>query len=593
LARFSEQFIRQVAQATDIVDLVSRYVALTRRGKEFVGLCPFHDDHKPSMYVSPSKQIFKCFACGAGGGVFQFMQLYEKLAFPEAVRALAEQAGIPIPREGLSDSSGEICKADLVRVQTFAAKFFRSQLYGPAGKGALEYVRRRGLTDESIRRFGLGYAPESLEVLLAEARRHHITERELAAAGLVVRPEGRGGCYARFRNRLMFPIFDPAGAVVAFGGRAMDESQKAKYLNSPETAAFDKSGLLYALNWARGAIVSAGRAVVVEGYFDALIPIQCGVTNVVATMGTSLTDRHARLLGRYAREVVLVFDADTAGLAAAERALELFLTQRFDVRVASISTGKDPCEYCLAEGPDAFRELLDRSPDALEYVWQRKLQAYRRSGASLADRRQVVEDFLRLVVSSASYGAIDGVRRGQLAQHIGHMLNISSAELQQQMRRIARRLPRGSRAAGAGDFQAERDPAALAERQVLEVLLNRDDLLARAAERIGPEDFTDGRLRRIAEGLWRLAGEGRGRLEELLALENIADCGGLVAELVTMGQRRGNYEQTLEAAVSHIVYARERDELRHLDAKVLSDEELRRLGQRFRSPDPRRHPGLC
>ena len=589
MARFPDHFIQQVAAATDIVDLVGQYVALKKRGKEFVGLCPFHDDSRPSLNVSPSKQIFKCFACGAGGGVFQFIEKYEKLSFPEAVRTLAQRANIPLPRQmqEVEEEKG-LSRVELVRLTAFAAGFYSQRLRSPAGAAALEYVRGRGLTDESIDRFGIGYAPDAWGALTEAGLKQGYGDSQLLAAGLAARPEEHRGCYDRFRNRLMFPIMNPAGEVIAFAGRALDPSERAKYINSPDTILFDKSSQLYALNWAREAIVSSGRAVVVEGYFDALMPLQGGVGNVVATMGTSLTERHVRLLSRYAREVVVVFDCDTAGTAAAERALELFLLQQVHVRVATIPEGKDPCDFCLARGAEAFRVLAEASPDAIHYVWQRRLEACRAAGDDLAARRRAVEDFLRLVASSAAYGAIDSMRRGQLAQHIGHMLNVSAADLQEQMRRLARQAPRRT----GTPIQRESVPLGDPQRQVIEVLLNRPDLFETASESIGPEDFGDPALREIARQLWQLGASGRLRMEELLARQEMSVHAGMLAELAGSGESRGNYEQTLSGAIGQLLDRRRKRELQDIKASGLDDETLRRLHEPLRQADPRRHPKI-
>ncbi len=596
MARFSEQFIRQVAQATDIVELISQYVALKKRGKEFVGLCCFHDDKRPSMYVSPAKQIFKCFACDAGGGVFQFLMLYEKLSFPEAVRTLAERANIPLPRESVTRSSKDaadgLSRNDLIQVTTFAAKFFRSQLRSDQGRRALEYALGRGLTDESIERFGLGFAPDSWDSLIRAAAKSGVGESQLVAAGLAGRRDD-GGLYDRFRNRLIFPIIDPQGRVIAFGGRALSETERAKYLNSPESALFDKSSQLYGLNWSREGVVSSGYAVVVEGYLDALVPLQAGVSNVVATLGTALTDRHVRLVSRYTREVVLVFDADTAGQAAAERALEIFMAQRIHVRVATIPAGKDPCDYCLAEGADGLRQLIAEAPDALQYVWQRRLAAWRAAGENLADRRRLVEEFLNVVVSSAAYGAIDEVRRGQLAQHIAHLLNVSAADLQQQMRRLARRIARSSQVRDVEPSSgSEPTRQALAQRHLLEVLLNRPDLFDQAAERVDPKDFTNEQYHMIAECLWEAGAVGRLNLDELLAGEKLASLGGLLTDLAISGERRGNCQETLDEALEYILYRRHRQELEDLRSSGYGDQTLRELSARLKSPDVRRHPKI-
>ncbi len=592
MAKFSQQFIEQVAQATDIVDLVSQYVALKKRGKEFVGLCPFHDDKNPSMYVTPVKQIFKCFACGAGGGVFQFLMLYEKLTFPEAVRTLAERANLPLPSESARPqrAEGSYSKNDLTGVMTFAARFFRTQLNSSAGEAAMEYAKGRGLTDESIQRFGLGFAPDSWDSLAKAAGREGISEAMLLAAGLVA-PRESGGCYDRFRNRLIFPIIDPQNRVIAFGGRALAEGERAKYLNSPESILFDKSSQLYALNWSREGIVSSGRAVVVEGYLDAIVPLQAGVNNVVATLGTALTDRHVRLLSRYAQEAVLIFDADVAGQAAAERALEVFLAQRLHVRVAALPEGKDPCDYCLEGGGEALIKLIDESPDALQAFWQKRQEAWQAAGSNLADRRRSVDEFLNLVVSSAAFGAIDEVRRGQLAQHIAHLINVPAADVQQQMRRLARRISRSSQQPVATRSPSiASGPTELAERQLLESLLNEPDLYDHAAERIDPSNFGTDLYRRLAECIWEAGNRGRLNVDELLATEELVGLGGLITDLLTAGQQRGNHSQTLDAALDHILYQLHRRDLQHLGSSPQDDDALRELTRRLKSPDVRRRP---
>jgi DNA primase len=464
MSRFSEQFIHQVQQATDIVDLVSQYVTLKHSGKELKGLCPFHDDHSPSMFVSPAKQIFKCFVCQAGGSVFQFVGLYDKLSFPEAVKALAQRAGIPIPEDSNAPAGPEdLSKAELTKLTAFAAKFFRGQLDSPAGRGAMEYATKRGLTPQSLDRFCLGFAPDSWDALITAATRSKFSQRQLVAAGLAAQKEGSDRCYDRFRNRLMFPIYDVSGQVTAFGGRALAADERAKYLNSPETTIFDKSSTLFGLNWSRQGISASGQAVVVEGYMDACLPLQAGLDNVVATLGTALTDRHVRLLSRYAKEVVLIFDADQAGQMASERglevssailagakrfflpdksdrALEIFFGQGLHVRVATIPEGKDPCDYVLSHGPEAMKQLIAAAPDALDFFWGRQEQRLAASGGNLAERRRIIDEFLIMVATSSTYGAIDEIRRGQLAQRIGHLLNLSTAELQQQMHRLSRRL---------------------------------------------------------------------------------------------------------------------------------------------------------
>ncbi len=603
MARFPERFVNQVQQATDIVDVVGQYVALKKRGKEFVGMCPFHDDHRPSMYVSPAKQIFKCFACGAGGSVFQFLMAFQKVTFPESVRQLADSAGIPIPSDQASETADRSLSGEmLVKLTTFAARFFRDRLLSDEGSSALEYARSRSLSDESIKRFGIGYAPDSWESLRTSARQAGFTDRQLIAAGLAVARDD-GSCYDRFRNRLLFPIIDVTGRVIAFGGRALAADEHAKYLNSPETTLFDKSANLYGLNWSRQAIATTGQAVVVEGYLDALMCLQEGIGNVVATLGTSLTERHVRLLGRYAREVVLVFDADTAGRAAAERAIEIFLAQRLHVRVATVPQDdiegkvvKDPCDYVLAAGSEAMRKLLDDAPDALRYAWSRRVEAYRRA-ETLPEKRAVVEEFLRLVVSSAAWGSIDALREGLLAGQVAEMVGLSHAEVTEQMRRLARRVRRTGGSAGAGDtaLQAEGNgPTVRAERWLLGVLLNGPELFESVRSRIEPEMFAEPLLRAVAEQVWRLGDESRLDLTTLLSMGESEQWGRIITDLQIDGEKRGNYEQTLADAADVLERRRRRERMQQLKSGTDIDQSdlLRKISEEARKPDPRRRPGV-
>lgn len=593
MARFQEQFVQQVLQATDIVDFVGQYVSLKQRGREFVGLCPFHEDHKPSMYVSPAKQIYKCFACGAGGNALQFVMQYESMPFPEAVRTLASRANIPLPAETQQRGVEASSKRALVAACEFASNFFQRQLQAPAGRSALEYARSRGLSDESIERFGLGFAPDSWDAFLTAARKQGFSESVLVSAGLVRRRESGRGCYDYFRNRLMFPIHDLAAATVAFGGRALSEEERAKYLNSPETAAFDKSSMVYGLPFAREAIKREGRSVVVEGYLDVLLPIQAGVENVVATLGTALTDRHVRLLSRYAPEAVLVFDADVAGAAAAERGLELFLAQRLHVRVAQIPAGKDPCDYVLAEGPEALQTLVNTAPDALEYAWNRRYRDWQEVGDQPARKGKPVDEFLAMVASSAAYGAIDPVRQQHLAQHIAHILNIPALELQQRMHRMTRKTRAARLAAPAVSTVATSMDGASGnpQRELLEVLLDAPELFDDAAERIDPQDFTDPTLQLIAQRVWELGQKGRLTLEELMGREDMAELGGKLAELALAGQKRGNHQKTLHDAVAVLLDRREQDELRQLARTADDQENLKHLVERLQETHKRKHHG--
>ena len=602
MARFSEQFIQQVQQATDIVDLVSNYVALKQRGREFVGLCPFHDDSKPSMSVVPAKQIFHCFACGTGGGVFKWMQLYEKMSFPEAIRELAERANIPLPRDYQQHQvSPGLARQDLVSVVEQAADFYKRNLYTSAGKQALEYARSRGLTDESIDKFGLGYALDSWDALANHLLKMGYSQDQLVAAGLCKARQKGSGCYDYFRNRLIFPIADAAGRTVAFGGRALAADEKAKYLNSPESTLFDKSSLVYGLKFARDGIVKNKQAVAVEGYLDVLLPLQAGVNNVVATLGTALTDRHVRLLTRYADETVLLFDSDAAGEKAAQRALEIFLAQKAHVRVATIPTGKDPADMVIAEGADALKSLIANAPDALEYAWTVRYKAWQNAGANPSQRKRVIDDFLRLIATSSAWGAIDSIRQQTLLQHIAHILQIPILDLQKIVAELGRKHRPGTAQARKPVANAPKVGALSnspvgamgnPERLVLEVILDEPGYFETAAEKIGPDCFSDAMLRSLAQWVWSKGLEGELSMENLLATEELTSFSPVITELAMTGAQRGKHEQTLVEAIARILDRQHAQEIQEYKHNLDSNDSLRALQERLKKSDVRKIPKI-
>ena len=363
--------INRVQQANDIVDLIGEHVSLKRKGREWLGLCPFHEDHRPSLYVNPDKQIYKCFACGAGGDVLKFVQMREGLTFPQAIERLAERAGIqlqPVRRAAPQNpEQGEQADPNLLaRANRWAMQFFQDCLNDPEkGKQARDYLAERQISPESIKTWRLGLAPNAVDALARAAVARKGSLRVLQQAGLITGPN-----QDKFVNRLMFTITDVTGRVIAFGGRTLNGTG-AKYVNSPTTVLFDKSNTLYGLEQARHEIVKTGTAVIVEGYTDVIMAHQFGCTNVVATLGTSLTTGHGRMLRRYAKNVVLLFDSDTAGMAAANRALEVCLSLHLDIKLAFVPQGKDPCEFLVVAGKEGFDEVVEQAVDVLQFKWEK------------------------------------------------------------------------------------------------------------------------------------------------------------------------------------------------------------------------------
>ena len=357
-----EQFIEELMARTDIVDLVSEYVRLNKKGNSYWGLCPFHGEKTPSFHVVPDRQIYKCFGCGKGGGAINFIMELENLPYRDAVAVLAKRVGMEVPDTGYAPGAAERRKK-LLEINKQAARAFHRWLNAPEGAAGLTYLQKRGLSRGTITRFGLGFAPEGWDNLIRELSKQGYDKRDLLDAGLAVSNKD-GRIYDRFRNRVMFPIIDVRGEVIGFGGRVMDDSQP-KYLNSPDTPVYNKSRNMFALNIAKGS--KAGRAILTEGYMDTIALHQGGFDNAVASLGTSLTTEHAQLLSRYFKEIVISYDGDGAGVAAAQRAIPLLEKAGLKVRVLKVTGAKDPDEFIKTYGRDAFARLLDQSENQVDY----------------------------------------------------------------------------------------------------------------------------------------------------------------------------------------------------------------------------------
>ena len=426
-------FADRVKQQADIVRVIGEYVRLKKAGQNFMGLCPFHNEKSPSFAVHPVKQIYHCFGCGVGGDVFKFLMEFEKLEFLDAVRAVAEKCGIAVPQRRPrtpAERRETSQRNQLLELHRDAAEFFQRQLRGsPEGGVALGHLEDRGLDRAALERFGLGYAPSGGDVLLRHARGKY-AEKLLEASGLVSRdPSGR--LYDRFRRRVMFPIANEAGRVVAFGGRALSD-EPPKYMNSPETPIYTKSAVLYHFDRAKETIRQREFAVMVEGYMDAIAVARAGVTNVVASCGTSLTEMQLRLLGRFTRRVVMNYDPDTAGQAATERSLTLLLEQGFDARVLRLPGGADPDKFIREHGAEAYQKLLGEAPAFLDHLIERACST---AGMDL----NTAEGKLRAVNFLLPYlqKLPDRLLRSEWASRVAQRLKIDEPMLRETLRRAA------------------------------------------------------------------------------------------------------------------------------------------------------------
>jgi DNA primase len=371
MPQIPQEIIEQIAAANDIVEVIGGYFPLRRMGGTFKALCPFHNERTPSFNVNPHRQIFKCFGCGAGGSVFRFVMDYEHLDFVAAVRKLADKAGIKIPEAEMSQADYE--RADLRRrllsLHAEAAEFFHQQLMrGNSADAAREYMKKRGLSAEVAKSWKIGFAPDSWDGLLSAMQAGGFSEMELKESGLFSHGEDSGKMYDRFRGRVMFPICNDTGEVIAFSGRVLfAEQSPAKYVNSPETPLFTKGNVLFGLNKSKRALIAAKQAIVCEGQVDLITAFEAGVQNVIAPQGTAFTDRQARILKRYVDEVVLCFDADAAGEKAAERSLPHLLAEGLLVRVMTLPQGEDPDSLIRTQGAEVFRERVAAAKDFFDH----------------------------------------------------------------------------------------------------------------------------------------------------------------------------------------------------------------------------------
>ena len=507
---FSQDFLQELSDRNPIEDVVGEYVQFTKRaGQNLFGLCPFHSEKTPSFSVSPSKQIYHCFGCGKGGSVINFIMEIENLSFTEAVEFLARRAGMKVPEQ--QSDPGKPKRDRLYALNRDAARFFYEQLSTPAGAAAVDYMLRRGITPGTARRFGLGCAPESWDALCSAMKEKGYTERELYDAGLVRRGK-KGGVYDAFRGRLMFPVIDVRGNVIAFSGRALGDVEP-KYLNSPETPVFSKSHNLFGLNLAKKS--KSGYIILVEGNIDVVSLHQAGFDSAVASLGTSLTPEQARLISRFKQEVVIAYDADEAGKKAAQRAIGILERLELKVRVLTVRGAKDPDEFIKAKGPEAFQNLLAESENHVEY----RLDAVRA-------KHDLATDEGKVAYLKEAAGVIaqlpDRAAREVYAMRAASQCGVSPEAVQDEVRQQRRRRAAAARRQTEREelrplrmsqpqergIQYKNPRSAAAEEGVIR-LLNLDPSLFRGVG-LAEADFSSPELWRIYSALRRRADEGAG-----------------------------------------------------------------------------------
>lgn len=428
---FPQRFIDDLRLQANILQVVQEHVQLRRAGTTHKGLCPFHAEKTPSFHVNPEKGFFHCFGCGAGGDVFKFLELHEKVGFQDAVRMLAQKFGLPLPedQDGQEASHDAGVRETLLKIHEVACAYFREQLEAPTGGRAWQILKDRGITAQTVGRLALGFAPHQRDGLKSQLLNRGFEEGALLQSGLLVRREN-GEVVDRFRGRLVIPICRDTGTVVAFGCRAMDPDQTPKYLNSPETAIYSKGRTLYGLHLTKAAVRKLGYAVLVEGYFDFAQVFQTDAAPVVASCGTALTPQQAHLLRRFTSKVVLSYDPDAAGEGAAVRSCDLLVAEGFEVNVVGLERGEDPDTFIRRRGPDRYREKLRTSRPYLEYVLDQA------AGGLDLERDDNRRQFLGRMLSVAAR-IPDAAARDQFADRIAHKARVTEEVVRSEIRRAA------------------------------------------------------------------------------------------------------------------------------------------------------------
>lgn len=483
MMKFPRGFADDVRNQGDIVRVVSDYVTLKKRGATFVACCPFHSEKTPSFNVNPNRGLFHCFGCGAGGSIFDFVMRIEGCGFPEAVRIVAEKSGIPIPvvEETEDHQKIERDRESILRLNEWAAEFFELQLNNSEeGAAAREYIIARGLTEETSKLFRLGYAPDSWDALSNYLKDKGASVDDLHTSGLVSTKDG-GGYYDRFRGRVMFPITDSQGRVIAFGGRVMAQGEP-KYMNSPETAIYTKGRNLYGLAHSKNEIRNLGFAILVEGYLDYIIPFQAGVHNIVASLGTALTDGQVRLLRRYMDQpqIVVNFDPDPAGQAATMRSVDVLLAEGFKVNILVMPTDQDPDEFVRAHGVDRFRELLKTTQPYVDYVIDISIAGHdtSRPTGKVAAINAILPHLARMR---------DKVARADYADQLADRLKIDSRVVREELKRTATNRQHSldkTRVRAAEEVTK-------GERQLLELMLANQDVRRAMISTLTEDDYLE------------------------------------------------------------------------------------------------------
>lgn len=572
--------ITEIQSAIDIFDVVSDYVPLNQKGKNFIGLCPFHQEKTPSFSVSVEKQIYKCFGCGEGGTVFNFLMKLEGLSFGEAVETLAKKTNIRIDKfHAKEKNSGNDV---LYETNKYAVNFFSEMLRNTdSGKQSVNYLSDRSINDGSIIKFKLGYSPNRWDSLVNKSTGWGLSTQTFEKAGLVIKKDA-GRFYDRFRNRLMFPIFDLQNRPLGFGARTLDGTLP-KYLNSPETPIFDKSKILYGINLAKTAIMKTRKVLIMEGYTDVIMAHQCGIDWSIAVLGTALTREHVRLLKRYCDKAILVFDADSAGQKSSERNLDIFIMEDLDVGVVLLPESYDPYDFLVKRGAQKFLEQVDNAYDFFSF--KIKLLGEKWDLSSVSGKASAIDEVLATAIKVPNI-----LKRELTIKRISEEMSLDESLLRSHLARF-KSLKKDQTAKRdlhnkMNEAINKKDSANLkVEKTVLGIIINRNDLIEKAESDIGLSNFSDSNLRDIAERIFHVYSQKRKvELSDIFPVLSDTKKGGDLVDIVsqqanmsgpsTTGQTQDS-EDVLNECIRFIRRKKSRDGLKLTKKKMLALEKTK------------------
>lgn len=574
--RISERFIQELQEKTDIEQVISSHISLKRRGKNLVGLCPFHNEKTPSFTVYPESRSFYCFGCGAGGDVISFVRRMDNLDYVEAVKSVAQMAGMSMPEDGYDDTLAKQ-RRRLLEANREAARFYNACLMDPKNKDALDYFLRRGLSINTIRRFGLGYAPDDWRELINHLKSKGFTEHELVLANLARRSDknGRANFYDNFRNRVMFPIIDLRGNVIAFGGRVMDDS-KPKYINTSDTMVYKKSNGVFGMNLAKNN--NDNKFILVEGYMDVIALHQAGFTNAIACLGTAFTNEQANLLSRYAEEIIICYDNDEAGKTATQRALGVLGKTGLKLRVVSMEGGKDADEIIRKHGKERFADLLRGASNKTEYKLLEERSKY-----NLATDDGKLRFLMAATQILAGCGSIE---QDIYATRLSNELGVSVESIKAQLKTASARQKRLDEARKRTETaemlmksnedknnpeRAKNLGAAKAEETLIASFLRNPDFYNKLKDKISPDDFVTSFNRRVYECLIRGLESGAEPSLALFSADFIPEEMDSVTRISLIAP---NLSNTLRECEDCIGVLKKASVSKVTDASELSDEEF-------------------